>query len=65
MDFSVFKDIVMGNQRLQLRMEVFNITNTASFSVPDGALGAATFGRITSTGNNIPRQFQFAAKYLF
>ena len=65
MDFSVFKDIVMGNQRLQLRMEVFNITNTASFSVPDGALGSATFGRITSTGNNIPRQFQFAAKYLF
>ena len=36
-----------------------------SFAVPDGGLGSATFGRITSTGNNIPRQFQFAAKYLF
>ena len=66
MDFSLFKDILMGGaQRLQLRMEVFNITNTASFAVPDGALGSATFGRITSTGNNIPRQFQFAAKFLF
>jgi outer membrane receptor protein involved in Fe transport len=66
MDFSLFKDILIsGGQRLQLRMEVFNITNTASFAVPDGALGSATFGRITSTGNNIPRQFQWAVKYLF
>jgi hypothetical protein len=65
MDMSFFKDIVMEGQRLQFRLEVFNITNTASFAVPDGALGSATFGRITSTGNNIPRQFQFAVKYLF
>ena len=65
MDASIFKDIMFGSQRLQLRLEVFNIANTPSFAVPDGALGAATFGRITSTGNNIPRQFQFAAKFLF
>ena len=64
-DMSLFKDVVMGRQRLQLRLEVFNVTNTASFSVPDGALGSATFGRITSTANNISRQFQFAVKYLF
>lgn len=64
-DASLFKDLVMGSRRLQLRLEVFNITNIPSFNVPDGALGSATFGRITSTGNNIPRQFQFAAKYLF
>jgi len=65
MDMSLFKDVVVGTQRLQLRLEVFNITNTPSFAVPDGALGSATFGRITSTANNVPRQFQFAAKYLF
>jgi outer membrane receptor protein involved in Fe transport len=64
-DMSLFKDLIMGTRRLQLRLEVFNVTNTASFSVPDGGLGSATFGRITSTGNNIPRQFQFAAKFLF
>jgi outer membrane receptor protein involved in Fe transport len=64
-DMSFFKDVPVGADRLQLRLEVFNLTNTASFSVPDGGLGSATFGRITSTGNNIPRQFQFAAKYLF
>ena len=38
------------------------MTNTPSFAVPDGGLGSATFGRITSTGNNIPRQFQFAGQ---
>jgi outer membrane receptor protein involved in Fe transport len=64
-DVSLFKDVLFGTQRLQLRLEVFNVTNTPSFAVPDGGLGSATFGRITSTANNIPRQFQFAAKYLF
>jgi outer membrane receptor protein involved in Fe transport len=64
-DMSLFKDVVFGTHRLQFRLEVFNLTNTASFAVPDGGLGSATFGRITSTGNNIPRQFQFAVKYLF
>lgn len=62
---SVFKDVLMGPTRLQLRLEVFNITNTASFLVPNGALGSSTFGQVTSTGNNVPRQFQFAAKLLF
>jgi hypothetical protein len=65
MDFSVFKDIMVGTRRLQLRLEVFNVTDTASFAEPDGNLTSDTFGEITSTGNNIPRQFQFAAKYLF
>ena len=64
-DMSLFKDVVVGPRRLQLRLEVFNVTNTPSFAVPDGALGSATFGRITSTANNVPRQFQFAAKFLF
>ncbi len=65
MDMSLFKDLVVGARRLQLRLEVFNVTNTPSFGVPDGALGSATFGRITSTANNVARQFQFAAKFLF
>jgi hypothetical protein len=65
LDASVFKDVLLGGTRLQLRVEVFNVTNTPSFGVPNGSLGAATFGRITTTGNNVPRQFQFAVKYLF
>ena len=50
---------------LQLRAEIYNITNTPSFQNPSGALGSAAFGSISSTGNAPPRQMQFAAKVLF
>jgi hypothetical protein len=48
-------------------LEVFmnNVTNTPSFANPNAALGAPGFGTVTSTGNSIPRQMQFAAKLLF
>ena len=65
-DLSVFKNVgVAGDTRLQLRVEIFNLFNTPSFANPNAALGTAGFGTITSTGNNIPRQMQFAAKLLF
>ena len=65
-DLSVFKNLSLTNQtRIQLRAEVFNVFNTPSFANPASALGNAGFGSITSTGNNIPRQMQFAAKLLF
>ena len=65
-DLSVFKNVgVSGEVRLQLRVEIFNLFNTPSFANPNAALGTAGFGSITSTGNNIPRQMQFAAKLLF
>jgi hypothetical protein len=51
--------------QLQLRAEVFNVFNTPSFGNPNAALGTAGFGSVTTTGNNIPRQMQFAAKVLF
>jgi hypothetical protein len=44
---------------------VFNITNTPSFATPNANFGTAGFGSITSTGNSIPRQMQFAVKVLF
>jgi hypothetical protein len=65
-DFSFFKNLeVTSSVRLQLRAEIFNLFNTPSFSNPNAALGTAGFGSITSTGNNIPRQMQFAVKMLF
>jgi hypothetical protein len=65
-DMSVFKSFqpVQGHQ-LQIRIEAFNIFNRANFANPDAALGAATFGVISSTGNNLSRNVQFAVKYLF
>ena len=53
------------NARLQLRAEIFNVTNIPSFASPNANLGTAGFGSITSTGNAIPREMQFAAKFLF
>jgi hypothetical protein len=43
----------------------YNLTNTPSFANPNATLGAPGFGSITSIGNSIPRQMQFAAKLLF
>ena len=45
--------------------EVYNITNTPSFWLPDFNFGSTGFGSISSTGNSIPRQMQFGVKYLF
>jgi hypothetical protein len=65
LDMSVFKDVpLQGTARLQLRLEVYNITNTPSFANPNGQLGNAAFGTITNTIGT-PRQMQFAAKLLF
>ena len=54
-----------AGKKLQLRAEVYNVTNTANFANPNAQLGNPAFGSIASTGNAIPRQMQFAAKLLF
>ena len=55
----------VGDVKLQIRVEFYNITNTPNFANPIAQLGAPGFGTINSTGNSAPRQIQFAAKYLF
>jgi hypothetical protein len=65
-DLSLFKNLSPTTaMRLQLRAEVFNLTNTPSFGLPNSNFGTAGFGSITTTANAIPRQMQFAAKLLF
>ncbi|MBK9167259.1 MAG: TonB-dependent receptor [Bryobacterales bacterium] len=64
-DFALFKDFrVREGHRLQFRWEAFNFTNSPQFNGPSRALGAADFGRITSTVIN-NREMQFALKYMF
>jgi hypothetical protein len=66
MDLSVFKDLpLVGNARLQLRYEVYNLFNAVNFANPSGNFSRGTFGSISSTGNFEPRQMQFAAKLIF
>ena len=76
-DLSLFKNIdLVDNLKLQLRVESFNISNTPNFLNPNAqitavnsagqATGAGLFGQLTQTNPSInPRQFQFAAKFLF
>jgi hypothetical protein len=66
MDLSFNKNLSMGgSDTLQIRVEIYNITDTANFQPPDGNFGSTTFGSISTTGNAIPRQMQFGVKYLF
>jgi hypothetical protein len=64
-DFALFKEFKpKEGHRIQVRWESFNFTNTPQFSAPSRTLGAADFGRITSTIIN-NREMQFGLKYLF
>ncbi len=49
--------------KLELRAEVFNVSNTPPLNDPNGSFGNAAFGSITSAGN--PRVFEFVAKVHF
>ena len=66
LDMSLFKTLeIRGDTRVQVRAEVYNVTNTPNFAPPGSALGTPTFGRISSIGNSIARQMQFAVRLLF
>jgi hypothetical protein len=52
-----------GARWLELRAEVFNVTNTPSFLAPNTVVGSAAFGTITSAGD--PRVAQLAVKFGF
>ncbi|NOT25085.1 MAG: TonB-dependent receptor [Acidobacteria bacterium] len=54
----------IGTQRLELRLETFNLFNTFNWGDPATNLNAANFGRIT-TQAGAPRIIQFGVKYDF
>ena len=51
-------------QRLELRLEGFNVLNHPQFGAPGGAQGSSTFGVISSTAID-NRELQVAFKYYF
>ncbi len=62
LDLSLAKHTKLGERTdLELRAELFNITNTPAFSQPNGSFGAAAFGSITSTTTD-PRVAQIAIR---
>ncbi len=64
-DASLFKTFVLPGheQRLQVRVEVFNVPNHANFGQPDARIDQPTGGAISSAAPG--RQVQLAVKYLF
>jgi hypothetical protein len=55
---------------LQLRAEIFNLTNTPQFNNPNASIGSSQAGVISSAGSTpsfqrTSRQIQIAAKLLF
>ena len=73
-DFSVFRNVYLSRSEvpkvLQLRGEIFNLTNTPQFNNPNTTIGVASTGVISSAGSpssfqRIQRQVQLAAKFTF
>ena len=63
-DLAVMRSVGIGGPRaIELRLEVFNLLNTANFGAPAAQLGPASFGTITTALD--PRVVQLAAKVWF
>jgi hypothetical protein len=52
-----------ANNRLEFRVEIFNVTNTPPLGAPNGVAGSAAFGTITTAGD--PRVVQLAVRLVF
>jgi Carboxypeptidase regulatory-like domain/TonB dependent receptor-like, beta-barrel len=64
-DLALIKRTPIGESRaaVEFRVEAFNVTNTPPLGAPNGVLGSAGFGSITSAGD--PRVVQLGLKVLF
>jgi hypothetical protein len=64
LDLAVIRRVSLATGKaLELRAEVFNLTNTPYFGAPNGVFGSAAFGTITSAAD--PRVVQLAVKFIF
>jgi hypothetical protein len=66
-DAAIFKNLNFSERKsVQLRLEAFNITNTATFATPHMTFGATNFGVIDRYANGRgPRELQVAVKFYF
>lgn len=64
-DISLFKNFAVTESfKAQFRLEALNATNTPYFRNPNGAVGAGSFGKITSQGN-FARMIQMTMRLYF
>jgi hypothetical protein len=54
-----------ANQRIELRMDAINLTNTPTFGFPTAVTTSSTFGRIGTNVISGSRKIQLGVKYIF
>jgi hypothetical protein len=65
LDASLSKEFsIREDMKLQIRAEMFNVTNTPRFAFPNSAFGDEGFGNVESTTGNF-RKMQFGARFQF
>jgi hypothetical protein len=63
---SLFKSFkVRERVRIEIRAESFNAFNTPIYGAPDASITSPTFGVVTKSQINYPRNMQFALRVLF
>ncbi len=65
LDASLVKIVRLGSRHAEIRMDVFNLTNTPHYSNPNGSLGDGNFGRITGILDQTERAIRFGGRVLF
>ncbi len=68
LDASIFKNVAISNRtRIEVRVEAFNLTNTAILPAPNTTFNDANFGKIPAPRGSIyfPRNVQIGAKLYF
>jgi hypothetical protein len=64
LDIAVMRRVPLSvSKALEVRAEIFNLTNTPPLGAPNTTVGAAAFGTISSAGD--PRIVQLAVKVIF
>jgi hypothetical protein len=65
MNLSLFRSLPIGDRRIELRLETFNLFNWVNYGFPGSSVSNLnTFGRISSTLGD-PREVQLAVKFYF
>src|SRR5204863_2332828 len=63
-DLALSRNIIVAAQKVEARVEIFNLFNHANWGNPIVTLGATNAGAITTTNGDM-RIMQFALKYTF
>ena len=65
LDATIARLLGFGRVHGEIRVDVFNITNTPHFNNPNGTYLGAGFGQITSTVANSERSMRFGLRLMF